>query len=1401
MEAPPVLAGTVHMGDAPPPGADGPTGTVRMDEALGPAGTVRMDEASAAGTGGASGPASTTRMVEPGDLIEQRARSTTRLADSADLPLAAVPAQKADDVTGVEWISGQIVMIQGVDHRIVGSLVGRTGEAQTYQALRGAQPVVLKVYHRGIRMPRDVLERVRERTHANLVRIVELATVDGRDVEVLELVSGGTLADHLRKHGPVRDGAAAGTNGRLRKLVRGVLAGLQHLHQSVGAVYQDLKPDNILLGSDTFDQVRLADFGISTLFKGGNSRVIVVANGTKEYAAPELSRFGNQTETQVDVGVDYFALGITLLECWTGKRPFLGVPDAVRLAQIRDKEVAFPADMDPQLRALIQGLIDPLPKSRWGQPQVLQWLAGQSVADGHYDSVQRTYRRQAFDDVHSYGNPAELATLLERFQATGEDHLYLDRIRRWLDDAQDVTRSLAIQKIARQFDRDGERRRAGLVKAIYVLDPGRPFVTHGGRLCRTPAEFGDALLAEREHYIKALANPLDSFHLYLQATGEADSSTSILALFQSDLRPALAFSTTVYNLQAEDGDSLRLEGHVFRRPEDFKAADAASRDALVKELREDDSRALVWLRRLGVIKGTKGVGASDAIELMSMLKAFDWLQVGQVVSDFLTRSGDIAVQLAKAQRTDLLEVFRDQGMNLDALGHAGRSALHEAAAQQATALVARLLELGATVDQPDRDGDTALCLAVRRRDESTAAVLLRAGANPNARGGDYYTVLSLACSMQAVAGQSMFVLPSLVERLIEAGADVNLADGHGFLPLHLAIAFASDGNVAHGLVDAFLKQKVALDATGADPLLDRMSRRTALINAMISYEFKRNRDPSFLTLIDKLLQAGARVDHMDPADGKTALHHAAKWGSDALSALLVRRGANRLRLSSDGLMPMHFAQAGKFDQLAKLLEPGAAFRWRHRSWVLAHWAARAGGVLLLALMVEPLLAAWRSAEPSPTARWAGGYLLCVVIETFVLLLASRSWRDFREEVRATFRRAWGCFGYLLLGPALVPGFTGLAMLALRWAATRSSTMAALMSASDVIAQSTAQHAAGTFFGFGALLAVAAAATLLLSSRVQRGRKMLATSATSARPPRRLPSLPSLMSSLPLSVRLTLALLLLPPIIAMVVVLGGTVVSRDQKESDQASRRPKPVHVAAIATMSTAFTVHTAAGATCVLPAETRVEFLGDTPPPPEQAQVSVTVPAAHGGCVRRLGSHEVIVLPASILRRNATAAGPGRPAAAGARGDSSPVPAAAMPSAPGRAAVSNQSVQMPAPTPTTALAADATRQEVQGSVTDIDPNGWPIVAGQAVRLQGIAMISRGQRTDFRNWLAGHGDVLDCSPVTGNAYRCLTSGGIDVSEAVLMNGAGIASLGAPASYRSLMVQAQLAKRGQWSQEGR
>ena len=103
---------------------------------------------------------------------------------------------------------------------------------------------------------------------------------------------------------------------------------------------------------------------------------------------------------------------------------------------------------------------------------------------------------------------------------------------------------------------------------------------------------------------------------------------------------------------------------------------------------------------------------------------------------------------------------------------------------------------------------------------------------------------------------------------------------------------------------------------------------------------------------------------------------------------------------------------------------------------------------------------------------------------------------------------------------------------------------------------------------------------------------------------------------------------------------------------------------------------------------------------------------------------------------------------------------------------------------------------VQGPVTRV-PNAATLVVGdQRIRLSGVDPGPPTVLAPFENWMRAQG-ALSCEPEaqTGR-YRCFTSGGVDVAEAAIFNGAGRVGDGATPGYRERETEARQAHRGLW-----
>ena len=94
---------------------------------------------------------------------------------------------------------------------------------------------------------------------------------------------------------------------------------LQHLHHN-RIIHKDIKPANLLINPET-KQVKLIDFSIASLLPKETQEIKNTNSleGTLAYLSPEQTGRMNRG---VDYRADFYALGITLFELFTGELPF-----------------------------------------------------------------------------------------------------------------------------------------------------------------------------------------------------------------------------------------------------------------------------------------------------------------------------------------------------------------------------------------------------------------------------------------------------------------------------------------------------------------------------------------------------------------------------------------------------------------------------------------------------------------------------------------------------------------------------------------------------------------------------------------------------------------------------------------------------------------------------------------------------------------------------------------------------------------------------------------------------------------------------------------------------------------------------------------------------------------------
>jgi hypothetical protein len=386
----------------------------------------------------------------------------------------------------------------------------------------------------------------------------------------------------------------------MKQLVSEVVNALEFCH-SRGIIHRDIKPENIFLRNPDGTDAMIGDFGISSALDSGLSKHMTGQARTAVYAAPELYQSVGG-KTVISKELDYYALGITLIHIWSGADPFGELNELTVMRVKLEGRVAIPADVPPELRNLVLGLITVEPGKRWGYAEVQRWLRGEPVTV-HHRVIETKYGDFHFGVIDGQDlvvqTPEDLAGLLEAHPEQGKKHLYKGAIARWLDDARQQSLYVEVKAIVEDdYPTDQD---AGLVNAVYVLDPARPFKTAGGVLCQTSEEIGDAIEKEVSHYQDELKNNKNGpLYLYLEARGHKDVTDTFRKYAQA-YSAERTFCTIVLDLQGRD--KFKIGGLKLRKPEEGLQVEESVRTQLVAQLQTAESKFSIWLEQFPALKG------------------------------------------------------------------------------------------------------------------------------------------------------------------------------------------------------------------------------------------------------------------------------------------------------------------------------------------------------------------------------------------------------------------------------------------------------------------------------------------------------------------------------------------------------------------------------------------------------------------------------------------------------------------------------------------------------------------------------------------------------------------------------------------------------------------------------
>ncbi|GFP43693.1 eukaryotic-like serine/threonine-protein kinase, partial [Candidatus Hakubella thermalkaliphila] len=414
------------------------------------------------------------------DKAKKIPKDTERLADQTkSLGSKETEKMRGEPLRGfpVFLTKGEVVKDR---YQVVDMLGAPTGESLVYLCVDGEQNqnVVLKLYHAGFSPKMDIVKRLVELTHPDIVNFLDYGYINDQFYEIAEYAEGGSLLERLKEK-------AFSEEELTRSVIPEVVNALKFCH-ALGIIHRDIKPANIFYRSRGRKDIVLGDFGISSVLEEESSVRRTKGALTYDYASPE-----HFTE-YIGREADYYSLGMTLLHLLLGVAPMEGLTDAQKMHRHLAEKIQLPDNLGEKFKTLLSGLLIKERKKRWGASEIERWLKGEDVPvyEEKIRAAPLSFDPYKFTAKDVARTPKELAILIQTFadRELVKKHFSKGWFSTWLAKVdQDLAyKVLRIEEEAKSVD-------LALLEISCLLDPEIPYVLVPEEQAETPQELGSQI--------------------------------------------------------------------------------------------------------------------------------------------------------------------------------------------------------------------------------------------------------------------------------------------------------------------------------------------------------------------------------------------------------------------------------------------------------------------------------------------------------------------------------------------------------------------------------------------------------------------------------------------------------------------------------------------------------------------------------------------------------------------------------------------------------------------------------------------------------------------------------------------------------------------------------------------